>query len=217
MPSIIPIMNATTAPAVAPIRCEEVAGHEEYRHLSAIEGIVFDLRYATADNFAGRDLYTPLDCAWLHRDAADALSASAAWLTAQRNGRRLLVLDALRPQRVQEQLWAALQGTELLGYLAPPERGSIHSFGMAVDVTLIDADGREVDMGTGFDDLSEQSHPAHEERFISSGQLTRQQQQNREMLRAAMTHGGFVGISHEWWHFDCGDRVHVRATYARVL
>ena len=58
------------------------------------------------------------------------------------------MLDALRPQRVQEALWAALQGTPAACYLAPPERGSIHSFGMAVDVTLIDADGAEFDMGT---------------------------------------------------------------------
>lgn len=210
-------MNPNVASSVAPIPCEEIADHGEYRHLSTIAGIAIDLRYATADNFAGRDLYTPLDCAWLHRDAADALMASVAWLAEQSGGYRLLVLDALRPQRVQEELWAALQGTELLGYLAPPERGSIHSFGMAVDVTLVDDSGRELDMGTGFDDLSEKSHPALEARFLTTGTLRPDQLQNRALLRAAMMHGGFVGISHEWWHFDCGDRVHVRAAYARVL
>lgn len=217
MPSIMVDMNPNDAPAVVPIRCEEIAAHGEYRHLSTIAGIAVDLRYATADNFAGRDLYTPLDCAWLHSDAADALTASVAWLSGQPGGCRLLVLDALRPQRVQEALWAALQGTELLGYLAPPERGSIHSFGMAVDVTLVDPAGRELDMGTGFDDLSEKSHPALEAQFLAAGALRPDQLQNRALLRAAMTHGGFTGINHEWWHFDCGDRVHVRAAYARVL
>ena len=212
MSSATPLVE--TVPAIP---CEQVASHGEYRHLTTIPNIAIDLRYATANNFAGRDLYTPLDCAWLHRDAAEALASASSWLAAQRPGTRLLVLDALRPQRVQEALWAALQGTPLLGYLAPPERGSIHSFGMAVDVTLIDADGAEFDMGTGFDDLSELSHPALEERFLAAGQLYEQQIANRALLRAAMTHGGFHGISHEWWHFDCGDRVHVRREYARVL
>jgi D-alanyl-D-alanine dipeptidase len=210
-------MSPHNTPAVAPIPCEEIAAHSEYRHLSSIAGIAVDLRYATADNFAGRDLYTPLDCAWLHRDAANALAASASWLAQQRGGYRLLVLDALRPQRVQEALWDVLRGTDLLGYLAPPARGSIHSFAMAVDVTLIDPSGSELDMGTAFDDLTEKSHPALESQFLATGGLRPEQQQRRALLRAAMGHGGFVGISHEWWHFDCGDRVHIRAAYARVL
>ncbi len=209
--------DTAAVPAVPAIRCEDIASHGEYRHLTAIPGVAIELRYATADNFAGRDLYAPLDCAWLHRDAAAALAAAAGWLAARGTGHRLLVLDALRPQRVQEALWAALQGTPLLGYLAPPERGSIHSFGMAVDATLVDAGGVELDMGTGFDDLSERSHPALEQRFLASGELTAEQIGNRALLRAAMTHGGFHGISHEWWHFDCGDRVLVRRDYARVL
>lgn len=205
------------APEVTPILCETIADHGEFRHLTTIAGVAVDLRYATADNFAGRDLYSPLDCAWLHRDAAAALAAASHWLSGQQSGKRLLVLDALRPQRVQEALWAALQGTPLLGYLAPPERGSIHSFGMAVDVTLIDSSGLELDMGTGFDGLSEKSHPALEQQFLASGELTPAHVANRELLRAAMAHGGFHGISHEWWHFDCGDRVQVRRNYARVL
>lgn len=205
------------ASGIEPVPCEVVATHPEYRHLNSIAGIHVDLRYASADNFVGHDLYTPLDCAWLHRDAALALERARDWLSNAQPRLRLLVLDALRPQRVQEQLWAALQGTDLLAYLAPPERGSIHSFAMAVDVTLTDETGHELDMGTAFDDLSEKSHPALEARFLASGELRPDQQQNRALLRAAMAYGGFTGISHEWWHFDCGDRVHVRATYARVL
>ena len=203
-------MNAT-------IPAESVAGNADYRRLSTIDGIRVDLRYATADNFAGRDLYSPLDCAYLHRDAAGALATSAAWLARERPGWALLVLDAMRPQRAQEQLWAVLAGTELERYLAPPARGSIHSFGMAVDVTLCDPEGRELDMGTPFDCLDERSHPAFEERLLLSGAITREHVANREVLRAAMREGGWQGISTEWWHFDFGDRVAVRATYARIL
>jgi len=199
------------------ISSEQVPMSPEYRHLSTISGIGVDLRYATPDNFVGRDLYSPLDCAWLHVDAAAALERAVAWLAERKPGYSFLVLDALRPHRVQEQLWAALQGTELLMYLADPAKGSIHSFGMALDITILDPSGAELDMGTGFDDLTERSHPALERELLARGELTEAQIANRQLLRDAMSGAGFVGINSEWWHFDCGDRVHVRATYTRVL
>ena len=199
------------------IASEDVAGHPAFRHLSTIAGIAVDLRYATPDNFVGRDLYSPYDCAWLHRDAAAALERVVAWLKERRPDCMPLVLDALRPQRVQQQLWDALAGTDLQMYLADPQRGSIHSFGMALDVTLVDAAGRELDMGTGFDDMTLLSHPALEARFLASGELTTAQAANRQLLRDAMFQAGFVGINTEWWHFDCGDRNVVRRTFRRVL
>jgi len=205
-------------PASPPgIPSEQIAGHPEFRHLSTIAGIQVDLRYATPHNFVGRDLYSPYDCAWLHRDAACALERVVAWLREHAPGLTPLVLDALRPQRVQEQLWDALAGTGLQMYLANPERGSIHSYGMALDITLLDAAGRELDMGTGFDDMTELSHPKLEARFLASGELTKAQAANRQLLRDAMFQAGFVGINTEWWHFDCGDRNLVRQTFRRVL
>ena len=202
---------------IATVPCESISSHPDFRPLSGIARIQVDLRYASANNFVGRDLYSPLDCAWLHRESAEALEKSVTWLALQRADLRMLVLDALRPQRVQEQLWRALQGTNLLEYLANPIRGSIHSFGMAVDITLVEANGRELDMGTSFDDLTERSHPARENDFIERGELTRQQIDNRKLLREAMRQGGFTGINSEWWHFDFGDRNLVRANYSRVL
>jgi D-alanyl-D-alanine dipeptidase len=101
--------------------------------------------------------------------------------------------------------------------LADPARGSIHSFGMALDLTILDPEGRELDMGTGFDDLTELSHPALEADMLARGAITPEQIANRELLRGAMFQAGFVGINSEWWHFDCGDRVQVRAAYTRVL
>lgn len=195
---------------------EEIGHHPQFRHLSTIAGIGVDLRYATPGNFVGRDLYSPHDCAWLHREAAGALERAVAWLASARPGHKLLVLDALRPQRVQQELWDALEGTNLRMYLADPARGSIHSFGMAVDITILDPQGRELDMGTGFDDLTERSHPVLEAELLEKGELTPLHVANRQLLRDAMGHAGFVGINSEWWHFDCGDRVAVRATYLRV-
>jgi D-alanyl-D-alanine dipeptidase len=140
-----------------------------------------------------------------------------AWLAGVRPGHTVLVLDAVRPQRVQQQLWDALAGTGLQLYLADPARGSIHSYGMALDLTILDPAGRELDMGTGFDDMTPLSHPALEEGFLRSGALSAVQVANRRLLRDAMGQAGFVGIDTEWWHFDCGDRNRVRQTFRRVL
>ena len=199
-----------------PIRCEEVASSADFRHLSRLPGVALDLRYAGTDNFVGRNLYGTLDCAFLHRLAAAGLERAAQRLAREAPGHRILVLDALRPHRVQVQLWDHLEGTDLRQYVADPARGSIHSFGMALDATLVDPQGRELDMGTGYDAMTELSHPALEAEHLVAGRLGADQVANRELLRAVMTDGGFAGISNEWWHFEMLDRQHVRQTFRRV-
>jgi zinc D-Ala-D-Ala dipeptidase len=198
------------------MRCEHIATHPDFRRLSTIEGVVVDLRYAGVRNFVGRDLFGTLDCAWLHRLAAEGLARSAAHLADQAPGHRVLVLDALRPHRVQIELWDYLAGTGLREYVADPARGSIHSFGMALDATIIDAEGRELDMGSGFDEMDELSHPRLEARHLASGALQPEHVRHRELLRRTMAAGGFNGIDNEWWHFDMLDREHVRKHFVRV-
>ena len=198
------------------IRCEDVFSHPDFRRLSSLASIAVDLRYASERNFVGRDLYGELDCAWLHREAASGLEQAVARLAEVAPGHRLLVLDALRPHRVQIQLWEFLDGTGLRQYAADPARGSIHSFGMALDATLGDGEGRELDMGSGFDEMIELSHPRLEARHLASGALTPAQHRARELLRGALGAGGFRGIENEWWHFEMRDREHLRRHFARV-
>jgi zinc D-Ala-D-Ala dipeptidase len=195
--------------------CEHIAVSNEFRHLSTIANIRVDLRYASTNNFMARDMYSPLDCAWLHVEAAHGIELAVAWLSKQRSDVMLCILDALRPHRVQIAMWNALDD-ELRQYLAPPVRGSIHSYGMAVDVTLLSANGDELDMGTGFDEMSEVSHPEHESQFLKAGDLRADHIANRHLLRDAMKYAGFNGIATEWWHFDCGDRSHVREHFVRI-
>jgi D-alanyl-D-alanine dipeptidase len=198
-------------------RVEDVAAHcSLFRRLDAIAGITVDLRYAGTNNFDGRVLYRGIDCAWLRVEAAQGLEASAAWLTEHHRGHRILLLDALRPQRVQEAIWRDVEGTPAERYFANPARGSIHSFGMAVDVTLQDAQGRELDMGSGFDEMNAKSHPSLEAEQLAAGAISRAHIAAREMLRGAMAAGGFTGIPTEWWHFNHGDPAHIRAEFARV-
>ena len=198
------------------MRCEEIATHPDFRRLSSIDGVRVDLRYVGPRNFVGRDLYGELDCAWLHRLAADGLARAAQELRALAPGHHLLVLDALRPHRVQVELWEFLDGTGLRQYVADPARGSIHSFGMALDVTIVNDAGDELDMGSGFDEMDELSHPKLEAEHLKSGALTPTQVANRELLRRVMAVGGFNGIDNEWWHFDMLDRSLVRQTFVRV-
>ena len=122
----------------------------------------------------------------------------------------------MRPHRVQVQLWDFLDGTGLREYVADPARGSIHSFGMALDATLLDERYNELDMGTGFDEMVELSHPRLEAHHLASGALTPTQAHNRELLRRVLRSGGFNGIDNEWWHFDMLDRSHVRQHFIRV-
>ncbi len=201
----------------AALRVEALAEGGAFVRLASIDGLAVDLRYAGTGNFAARVLYDGLDCAWLRREAAAGLAQSMRWLAAHASARRLVVLDALRPQRVQEAIWRDFAGTEVAHYFAPPDRGSIHSFGMAADVTLLDAQGREVDMGSGFDEMSPRSHPALEAELLARGELTAAQVAERETLRRAMAAGGWQGIAIEWWHFNHGDPERVRRELPRVL
>jgi D-alanyl-D-alanine dipeptidase len=195
------------------IRIEDIASHPSFCRL---DSIAIDLRYAGSNNFDGRVLYCGIDCAWLRVEAAQGLAAAAAWLASHHPGQRLLVLDALRPQRVQEAIWRDVQGTPAARYFADPARGSIHSFGMAVDVTLLDAQGRELDMGSGFDEMSVRSHPALEAEQLAAGHIAREHIASRETLRLAMHAGGFSGIPTEWWHFNHGNVARVRRAFTRI-
>jgi D-alanyl-D-alanine dipeptidase len=139
---------------------EEVPGHADFRALRKVPGIRIDLRYASSRTTSSvktctRHSIAPGSIA----RRAERLEAAAKWLRARRRDRHLLVLDALRPQRVQQRLWEALEGTDLQAYLADPAPGLDPFFGMAVDVTLVDSGGDEIDMGTPFDDMTEQVPP----------------------------------------------------------
>ncbi|NCX23796.1 MAG: D-alanyl-D-alanine dipeptidase [Betaproteobacteria bacterium] len=196
---------------------ELVAGDRRFAPLDALEGVTIDLRYAGSNNFAGIPLYDNIDCAWIHVDAFQALTLAAAHLRQINAPWSLLVLDALRPHRVQESIWKRVQGSHFEAYFADPALGSIHSYGMAVDLTLVDAEGCAADMGSEFDQMDELSHPILEKRHLDDGRLTSEHLGHRALLRSVMSFAGFRGIDTEWWHFDFGDRSMIRASYPRVV
>ncbi|MBX2988275.1 MAG: M15 family metallopeptidase [Bdellovibrionaceae bacterium] len=182
----------------------------EFIDVSTLPQARIDLRYASENNFMKRNVYGSFVTAYLHRIAFEKLRHAGQALEGHRPGWKLLVFDALRPRSAQKILFAFVEGTDQEPYIAPPVPGSIHNFGMAVDLSLLDERGEEVDMGTPFDDFRELAQPRHEERFLASGHLTPQHVENRRFLRSLMLEAGFLGIPHEWWHFEALPRDQVR-------
>jgi D-alanyl-D-alanine dipeptidase len=188
----------------------------EFVEIGGRPGIVPDLRYATASNFTGAVVHGAFERALLHKDAAAKLERAVATLRERAPDHSLLIYDALRPRSVQWLLWNHVKGTAQEPYVAEPRRGSIHNYGMAVDLTIVDGQGRELDMGSYFDDFSEQAEPRHEPELLRTGKLTKAQLANRLQLRHLMEGAGFIQMPHEWWHYDAMTRAQVEAGYRIV-
>ncbi len=152
----------------------------------------FDLRYATANNFTGKPVYARVDC-YLHRDAAETLQEAIG--LAAKLDLRLLVFDAFRPSEAQWALWNHTPDPE---FLADPERGSPHSRGVAVDLTLIGPDGTALDMGTDFDAFTPLSHHGNPD-------IPAEATRNRMLLMGLMTTAGWDFYRNEWWHYQLFD------------
>ncbi len=176
-----------------------------------------DIKYATTDNFTGRQLY-PVGRCLLRREVALGAQKAQAFLDAQHAGYVLLFKDCYRPLHVQHIMWEVVKDTPKQSYVANPHRkvGSVHNYGAAVDLTLAGPDGKEVDMGTPYDHLGILAEPRHEERFVKEGKLTAAQVLNRRRLRDAMVQGGFKTIANEWWHFDWLQGAELRARYEKL-
>lgn len=150
---------------------------------------VLDIRYATEDNFTKTVLY-PAAAAKLRRVAAESLAAVQRELRTM--GLGLKIFDGYRPLAIQWKLWEIVPNPD---FVADPRKGSKHNRGAAVDLTLIDSLGNELEMPTGYDDFTERA--SHEYTALSEQVLA-----NRALLLEVMTKHGFLPIKSEWWHYD---------------
>jgi len=152
--------------------------------------ILIDVRYATKNNFTGQKLYET-DKVYLIKEAAQDLVKANKYLKEKYN-LRLKIYDGYRPLSVQKKMWAIMPDDR---YVANPAKGSRHNRGCAVDLTLVDSLGNELDMGTHYDDFTEKSH-------IDYKNLPPEVLRNRRILQEAMTKFNFTPMRTEWWHFD---------------
>jgi D-alanyl-D-alanine dipeptidase len=157
--------------------------------------IIVELRYAGRNNLVGYPLYPRGTCALARPEVASGLAAAQAFLRRYQFG--LKVWDGYRPVAVQEKLWHASHNSD---YVANPEIGvgSLHSWGVAVDATLVDAWNRPVRMPSDFDDFT----PAAMWRYVGRHPDIRA---HVHLLQMAMRNAGFWGLRTEWWHFTIAD------------
>ena len=176
------------------------------------------LMYARPDNFTGRILYADLREALLHPRAARALCEAQRLLKKRRPDLSLKIYDAARPMSVQAQMWQVVAGTPQQNYVSNPRNGGgLHNYGMAVDVTLCDAQsGDTLDMGTKVDHLGVESHIDRESELVSRHVISREALDHRLLLRSVMKEAGFTPLRTEWWHFNLISRAQARAQYKPV-
>jgi zinc D-Ala-D-Ala dipeptidase len=166
--------------------------------------ILVDLKYASDDNFLGGNVYGTISRCYLQPDVAIKLAEAQSRLSELKPGYRLLVYDCVRPRSVQYKMWDILEmpDHEKGKFVSNPKYGSLHNFGAAVDLTIVDENGEALDMGTPFDYIGELAYPTKEQELLKSGELTQEQVDNRKLLRSVMSYGGFFNIQTEWWHFN---------------
>ncbi len=160
-----------------------------------IPGIVYELHYATTDNFMKRKMYPAgTHTTYMRLPAVRALQQIQQELKTQ--GMGLKIFDAYRPFSVTVKFWELVHDDR---YVANPSKGSGHNRGIAADLTIITlADGRELDMGTGFDNFTDSAH--HDFTRLPENVL-----KNRSMLKGIMEKHGFKAFDTEWWHYSLPD------------
>ncbi len=153
--------------------------------------LVYDLRYATRNNFMQRLMYPKnTRTAFLRQPAAEALARVQQELN--KEGLGIKIFDAYRPYSVSEKFWKLVKDER---YVANPAKGSNHNRGTAVDLTLVDLEtGKELNMGTDFDHFTDTAH--HAFRHLPTTVL-----ENRQKLKSIMNRFGFTALGTEWWHY----------------
>lgn len=153
-------------------------------------GFFYDMKYATDDNFLKESIYD-CDLCMLRKEVADALKHANERLYPR--GLGIKFYDCYRPLDVQKHMWKIYPNPR---YLANPyTSGSNHNRGGAVDITLVDLQGQELAMGTGFDHFGKEAHHAYTN--LPDTMLA-----NRQLLKETMEAYGFTAITSEWWHYN---------------
>jgi D-alanyl-D-alanine dipeptidase len=151
--------------------------------------LVLDMKYATDKNFLGTKVYNCAECFLRHKTVKALIAANNEVL---KKGYRIKLYDCYRPVDVQKKMWKIVSNPI---YVADPAKGSIHNRGGAVDLTLIDEKGEELDMGTAFDHFGPEA--AHKYKGLTS-----HIRKNRKLLKKIMLRHGFTAFDSEWWHYN---------------
>lgn len=159
------------------------------------QDFVYDMKYATEDNFLKSKVYDCAECYLRYKTVKALISANQRFM---KKGFKIKIFDCYRPLDIQKRMWAIVPNPE---YVANPAKGSIHNRGGAVDITLVDLDGKELDMGTKFDFFGKEA--GHNYTDLSEEILD-----NRKLLRKIMKKELFNSFDSEWWHYNLKTGLH---------
>lgn len=153
------------------------------------DDFAYDLRYATENNFLKAKVYDCAECYTRVKTAKALIAANKDFL---KKGVKIKFYDCYRPNSVQYKMWEIVPNPQ---YVANPVKGSIHNKGGAVDITLVDMGGNELDMGTDFDFFGKRA-------YHDNTNLPKEILANRKLLKETMESHGFWSIRTEWWHYN---------------
>lgn len=166
-----------------------------------------------AKNFFRENYYNGLQKAYLQKEVALKLSKAQKILKQSYPLYSLQVLDAARPRSVSRAMYQKMKGTRFERYVANPAKGSMHNYGVAVDITIIDSESKELDMGISpFKKSTFEIYWEFAKKKFGK-KLTREQRQNRQLLSDIMVQAGFHPLSFEWWHFNGVQKEKARQRY----
>ena len=153
------------------------------------QDFVYDMKYATSDNFLKSKVYDCAACFLRLKTVTALIKVNKKFM---KKGLRIKIFDCYRPLDIQKKMWNIVSNPK---YVANPVKGSVHNRGGAVDITLVDATGKELNMGTSFDFFGVES--SHNYPYISL-----EVKKNRILIRTLMTSNGFNSFDSEWWHYN---------------
>ena len=153
------------------------------------QDFIYDMKYATDDNFLKSKVYDCAECYLRYKTVKALIFANAKFVV---KGFKIKLFDCYRPLDIQKKMWVIVSNPK---YVANPEKGSIHNRGGAVDITLVDFNGKELDMGTAFDFFGKEA--SHD--FPG---LSKEIKNNRKILKKIMIKEGFNSFDSEWWHYN---------------
>jgi len=153
------------------------------------EDFIYDMKYATEDNFLKAKVYDCPECLLRLKTVQALVEANKDFM---KKGYKIKLFDCYRPLSIQNKMWEIVSNPK---YVADPKKGSIHNRGGAVDISLVDDNGKELDMGTPFDFFGIQASHNY-------SKLSKEVKSNRKFLKKIMIKNGFNSFDSEWWHYN---------------
>ena len=164
-------------------------------------------------NYFRENYYSGLNKAYLRKEVAIKLSNAQRILKTNHPKFSLLILDAARPRSVSKKMYEKMKGTKFEKYVANPKKGSMHNFGIAIDITVVDEKSKEIDMGFSPFRKSKLELYWQFAKLKMGFKLKKEQAENRKLLADTMKKAGFLPLSYEWWHFNGMPKDQARRKY----